>query len=232
MTQATVSVTQHDRLTIRPWYGHDLKEYEEKECKTRRCIAIEQLEPVHSSLICMSRLYRRKKNDYSNVQDSQSSQTYLKDEAEPNYVRYGANECNEELFVRSECVWPLIYDCRDEAFHCTELRVQSKHNDHHEEQDSPEWREGQLQSSWRICQKRESRSFINHVFDGLILFFGHEAKDGKDDKTSEERSPGIDAWDDDGVSEMCVYVSKSMSVVSKPFVTEKRKRVERSIREE
>lgn len=51
--------------------------------------------------------------------------TYLRNTCQANQITDEAHESDEQLLALAKEMWPLIDDGRNEAFHGTELRIQT-----------------------------------------------------------------------------------------------------------
>ena len=80
------------------------------------------------------------------------------------------------------------------------LAVQPNHEDHEEEHDGPEVRDGHLSHGLGIHNKDEARALGDHLLHGFAGRVAHEAQHREDDEASEHRGEAVDARDNHSVS--------------------------------
>ena len=73
------------------------------------------------------------------------------------------------------------------------LAIQTKQDDHDEEEDGPEGRQGHLRNGLGVGDEGETGSRLGHVTDVDALLVRHEAEHGEDDEAGEEARAAVGA---------------------------------------
>ena len=84
--------------------------------------------------------------------------------------------------------------------HYTYLAVQTEEDDHYEEENGPEGREGHLRDSLGVGYEGETWSRLCNFAHTHALFVRHEAEDGEDDEAGEEARAAVGASENHRIS--------------------------------
>lgn len=80
------------------------------------------------------------------------------------------------------------------------LCSQSQKDEHEEEKQRPEWRDGQQSEGFWVSHKGQTRAVVCHLRHWDIQVVGHEAQDGENDKTSIDTGRTVGNTNDNAVS--------------------------------
>lgn len=81
----------------------------------------------------------------------------------------------------------------------TYLCTQPQEDEHKEEENRPQWRDGEQGESLRVGNKGQAWPMVSHLGDIHTQVVGHEAQDGEDDEASIDAGSTVRDADDDAV---------------------------------
>ena len=80
------------------------------------------------------------------------------------------------------------------------LSAQPHQDEHEEEEQGPEWGDGQQCEGLWVCHEGQARAVVCHAGHVHTQVVGHEAQDGEDDEASIDTGGTVSDADDDTVS--------------------------------
>ena len=104
------------------------------------------------------------------------------------------------LSVWPQLLWPVVNQASHQRLHTGELCVQSKVEEHDEEEKSPERRRSNCKNNLRIHKEGKSRTRLNNFSNLHSLLMSHIAKDREDYTGREYGGEGVHTANKDGVT--------------------------------
>lgn len=80
------------------------------------------------------------------------------------------------------------------------LSSKSQEDEHEEEEQRPQWGNGQQCEGFWVGHKGQAWAVVGHLWHGDVQVVGHEAQNGEDDKASIHTGGTVGYADDDAVS--------------------------------
>lgn len=109
------------------------------------------------------------------------------------------------LIFIPERLWVHVHDASDEALHDAELAVDANHDEHEEEDDSPDTAASHLEDDLGVGDEHEARATIDHVLHRHPLVVSHVAEDTEGDHPGQKTRPGVHEAGDNSVLIMSSY---------------------------
>lgn len=81
----------------------------------------------------------------------------------------------------------------------TYLCTQPQEDEHKEEENGPQWRDGEQGEGLRVGNEGQARPMVSHLGDIHTQVVGHETQDGEDNKASIDAGSTVGDADDDAV---------------------------------
>jgi len=98
----------------------------------------------------------------------------------------------------------LVQDGRGDGLDDAELAVHSQSDEHEEEEDGPERRDGKESDSLGVGDEGKTKLFINDLVDRLVQNKSHVSQDGEDHEPSKDGSGAVCDGYDHGVTKAVV----------------------------
>ena len=151
--------------------------------------------------------------------------TYSGNHRQPQQAHEDSHAKGKLFPVWPELLWPVVHQAGHQRLHAGELCVQTKIEEHDEEEKSPERRRSNCKNNLRIHKESKSRTRLDNFSNLHSLLMSHIAQDREDYTGREYGGEGVHTANKDGIT---------VTVVMKLVVTSQSKKRSNSysIREE
>ena len=104
------------------------------------------------------------------------------------------------LSVWPQLLWPVVNQAGHQRLHTGELCVQTKIEEHDEEEESPERRRSNCKNNLRVDKESKSRTRLDNISNLHSLLVCHVSQDREDYRCRKYGGEGVDTANNDGIT--------------------------------